>query len=207
MAIGPYATATQVRARYEGSIDADDDVLELILDAVSRRVELWCQRVFYVVGASASARIFRAGACDVVRVDDFHSASGVTVKTDDDGDGTFETTWSSSDYQLEPLNGVWNGQPGWPYWQIRAVDGLTFPTGGGRARVQVTAPWGWSATPDNIREATILQTQRLFKRGDSPLGVAGFPDMGAVMRLLAKLDPDVEFMLKPYRKSVAAVGR
>jgi len=51
-----------------------------------------------------------------------------------------------------------------------------------------------------VREATILQASRLFTRLDSPLGVAGFGEMGA-MRVSFKGDPDVMMLLAPYRRS------
>jgi hypothetical protein len=39
---------------------------------------------------------------------------------------------------------------------------------------------------------------RLFKRNDSPLGVAGFGDMG-VMRV-SRFDPDIEALIAPYKR-------
>jgi len=65
--------------------------------------------------------------------------------------------------------------------------------------VRVTATWGWATTPQSIATATRLQASRLFKRADSPLGVAGFGDMGA-MRVSRYMDPDVELLLAPYRR-------
>jgi hypothetical protein len=44
-----------------------------------------------------------------------------------------------------------------------------------------------------------MQASRLFARLDSPLGVAGFGDMGA-MRVSFKMDPDVGMLLGPYRR-------
>jgi len=45
---------------------------------------------------------------------------------------------------------------------------------------------------------TYCRQARLFKRLDSPLGVAGFGDMGAI-RVSRFLDSDVEQLLMPYR--------
>ena len=64
---------------------------------------------------------------------------------------------------------------------------------------KVSARWGWPATPDVIKQATILQASRLFTRLDSPLGIAGFGDMGA-MRVSFRGDPDVGMLLNPYRR-------
>jgi hypothetical protein len=51
-----------------------------------------------------------------------------------------------------------------------------------------------------VTEAVILQSSRLFTRLDSPLGIAGFGDMGA-MRVSFKGDPDVNMLLSPYVRS------
>jgi hypothetical protein len=42
---------------------------------------------------------------------------------------------------------------------------------------------------------------RIFKRLDSPLGVAGFGDFGA-MRVSKGLDPDVAQLVAPYVRHV-----
>ena len=39
----------------------------------------------------------------------------------------------------------------------------------------------------------------MFLRRQSPFGIAGSPELGTV-RLLAKLDADVEALIKPLRK-------
>jgi hypothetical protein len=53
--------------------------------------------------------------------------------------------------------------------------------------------------PAPVKLACMLQASRLVKRRDSPFGVAGSPEFGSELRLLSKLDPDVENLLRPYR--------
>jgi len=65
-------------------------------------------------------------------------------------------------------------------------------------RVRVTARWGWSAVPAQVKQATILRAVALFKRKDAPHGVAGFDGFG-VVRL--RQDPDVEALLQPFVRS------
>jgi hypothetical protein len=43
---------------------------------------------------------------------------------------------------------------------------------------------------------------RLFKRYDSPLGVAGFGDIGAIR--VGRIDPDVDALIMPFKKVSAA---
>ena len=65
--------------------------------------------------------------------------------------------------------------------------------------MRVTGVFGWPSVPKAIEVATIIQSTRIFKRYDSPLGVAGFGDFGAV-RVSRFLDPDVEQLVMPYKK-------
>ena len=46
--------------------------------------------------------------------------------------------------------------------------------------------------------AAQLQSSRIYARRATPFGVAGSPE-GGIVRLLSRLDPDVELMLRPYR--------
>jgi hypothetical protein len=101
------------------------------------------------------------------------------------------------------LNGSLDGIT-WAYDRVRAVGDYVFPTnsvllGEGQALVRITAVWGWPSIPKAIETATIIQATRIFKRFDSPLGVAGFGDFGAV-RVSRFLDPDVEQLVQPYKK-------
>ena len=41
----------------------------------------------------------------------------------------------------------------------------------------------------------VPEASRWFARRNSPYGIAGSPEMGSELRLLAKLDPDVAVML------------
>jgi hypothetical protein len=90
-----------------------------------------------------------------------------------------------------------------PYTRIRAVGDYLFPTlnanFGLEALVQLTAVYGWPSVPEPITQAVIIQASRIFKRYDSPLGVAGFGDLGAI-RVTRALDPDVAQLVEPYRR-------
>ena len=85
---------------------------------------------------------------------------------------------------------------------LRALDTDWPVAANGRTLIQITARWGWSAVPDAIREATVLLAARQFRRLDSPLGVAGFGDLGAIV--VRRIDPDVAAMIAPYRLAMVA---
>jgi hypothetical protein len=53
----------------------------------------------------------------------------------------------------------------------------------------------FSPVPAEVKLATELQASRWAKRRDAPFGVAGSPELGSELRILAKLDPDVEILL------------
>jgi hypothetical protein len=127
-------------------------------------------------------------------IDDAISISEV-ASTDEIGD-TY-TVWKVTDFQLEPLNSRSDGLY-MPYTGIRAVNDYAWPVVDQQALCRITGVWGWPSVPMAIRQATIIQSSRLYKRLDSPLGVAGFGDLGAI-RVGRYLDPDVEQLAMPFR--------
>jgi len=127
-------------------------------------------------------------------IDDAISISQVS-STDEVGD-TY-VVWGANDFQLEPLNSRSDGLY-MPYTGIRAVGDYTWPVVDQQALCRITGVWGWASVPTAIRQATVIQSSRLFKRLDSPLGIAGFGDMGAI-RVNRYLDSDVEQLAMPYR--------
>ena len=115
-----------------------------------------------------------------------------------DSTDLFTITWQSTDYQLEPLNGIVDGMPT-PYTRIRAIGDYLFEPLDGQATVEVRAVFGYTTIPTAIKQACILQSSRIMKRNDSPLGVAGVGELG-VIRVSSRLDPDVAQLIDPYRR-------
>jgi hypothetical protein len=197
-----YATRNQVKAALRiGTADTlDDDLIDNCVGAASRLIDGYCNRRFWQSG-TAEARVYQAEDSFYCSIDDI-AGTALTLKTSSQSDGTFDVTWKVSDYQIEPLNGNLDGLT-WSYDKIRAVGDYLFPTVnanyGEQALVQVTAVFGWPAVPEAVTQATIIQSSRLFKRLDSPLGVAGFGDLGAI-RVSRYLDPDMAQLVEPYRR-------
>jgi hypothetical protein len=197
-----YATRNQVKAALRiGTADTlDDDLIDNCVGAASRLIDGYCNRKFWQNG-TAEARVFQAEDSFYCSIDDI-AGTALTLRSSTQADGTFDLTWKVSDYQLEPLNGNLDGLT-WSYDKIRAVGDYLFPTVnanyGEQALVQVTAIFGWPSVPEPITQATIIQASRIFKRYDSPLGVAGFGDLGAI-RVSRFLDPDMAQLVEPYRR-------
>ena len=177
-----------------------DDSLDDAVNTASRAIDLHCGRVFFDAG-SATARVFEPFDKYTAHVDDFSTTTGLVVKTDTDNDGSFDTTWTSADYELEPASGVVAGVSGWPYYTIYAI-GRQFPvqTTWGRRRflIQVTARWGWAAVPEPVRQATLQVASEIYRRKDAPFGVAQTVDFGPI-RLSGDAVRAVASTLAPYR--------
>lgn len=193
-----YCTLADLKAVLRIVDNVDDALLEARITEASRTIDDYCDRRFYV-DTTPSARVFTAPSGQYVLTDDIASTSGLVVKVDTTHDGTYATTLTSAQYQLEPLNGVAKGVA---ITRIMAVSGVSFPTTKAPAPIQVTAIWGWPSIPSPVKSACILMAGRLTKRGDSLLGVAGFGDLGAIS--VRNIDPDVQKMLGPYRTATLA---
>jgi hypothetical protein len=196
-----YASLAELKSRLGITDTTDDTALSNALSAISRNVEEYTSRQFNDAGTT-SARIYRPDSCLWVDVDDFSTDTGLIVQTDDGDDGNFDTTWPVSDFQLEPLNGIVDGQTGWPYSTIRSV-ATRWLWRRRRASVRVTARWGWTAIPTPIREATLILGEETFKLKDAPFGVAGFGDFGVVR---IRDNPKATALLDPYRRYGVLVG-
>lgn len=123
---------------------------------------------------------------------------GMIVQTDDNEDGTAETTWAASDWIVESEQ---SGKPDGPYYAIRAVGNRWFPKSiNGRPLVHVTACWGWPQTPSPVVEASYILASEFWKMRDAPFGVAGFGEFGVVR---VRRNPIVLQLLEPYRRGMA----
>lgn len=198
-----YATISELRNQFadDGEVTSEE-LLIRALNAASRAIDRYCGRKFWP-DTSATARRYRPDDPDVAWTHDISTTTGLVIATDTTGDGTYATTWATTDYDLEPLDADMDGDA-YAWWRIIPTDRYTFPTSGRRPPLRVTAKWGWSAIPDDINEATILRAASLFKRKDSPHGVTGFDGFGAVR--VTRDDPDVIKLIWPFcRQDMGAV--
>src|ERR1017187_3320084 len=112
--------------------DVNDDYrLGLCIDAASRSIENHCQRRFFQ-DQKPSARIYKCTNPWVLLVDDFMTMAGFVLAIDYAGDGTYGTiaanptnvardgVLAQGDFQLEPANGLINGQP-WAWDKLTMI--------------------------------------------------------------------------------------
>lgn len=186
---------------FVGITDTVDDVtLQRALDASEEQVNAYTGRRFTADGA-AVVRYYDALDAGTVAIDPLSSTTDLAVAVDRDGDGIFETTLTvDTNFRLAPYNASVLAAP---WTSLVALTGTSFPAG--PRRIRVTGRWGYPAVPASIKQATLIQASRLWKRKESPFGVAGSPEFGNELRLLAALDPDVQALLHPYRAIWAVV--
>jgi hypothetical protein len=191
-----YCSLADLKAALRVQDSIDDSLLELAIESASREIDGYCERVFY---STSGTRVYAPTNIYTVTTDDIISVT--TLKSSSDG-VTYDITWATSDYQLEPLNGVAGGLST-PFTRIRATGNYLMPSFSAgtfyelEALIQVVGVFGWSAIPAAIRQATVILAMRLFKRLDAPLGMIS-NDLGSMR--VGRFDPDVEALVAPFRK-------
>jgi hypothetical protein len=187
-----YASTTELKA-WLGISDATDDMLlGSVLDDASREIDRITGRHFFETDAG-TVRYFTAVNDDELSITDCVTLTA--VETDNGADRTYAYTWAVTDYDLLPENAATADEP---YTLLAEAPGgsYDFPVGV-RKGVKLTGTWGWPAIPAEINRACLLRAAWLFKRKDSPLGVAGNSDLGVVR--VGRWDPDFDKLIEPYR--------
>ena len=190
-----YCTLADVKSALRITDTLDDSLIESSINSASRMIDQYCNRYFYS-GSPGEVRYYQANDGYMCWVDDLQVLT--ELKTAATDPLIFDTTWESGDYQLLNPNQIANGAYS-PYYAITATDNYLFPVWADMALVKVTGTFGWASVPEPVKFASIIQASRLFKRLESPLGVAGVSDIG-IMRVGANIDGDVAQLINPFRQ-------
>lgn len=176
-----------------------DDNLELAVNAASRQIDGYCGRRFWQDGTVGTREYWADSYTYCCVPEGISTTTGLVVKIDQDGDGTYETTLTlSTDFILTPPNALDN-TPAWPYTEILLVNNYTFPLlYNGRPGVQVTAKFGFPAVPDDVSKACRLLAHDAFKGKDAAFGVAGINDTGLLR--VSGMRADARALLAPYKR-------
>ena len=123
---------------------AHDDRLLMLAENVSRQIDRFCNRHFYCLKAT---RVFDGSGGDTILLPDLVSVDPAGLKTDDDLDGSFETTWPDSDYLLYPANadpaaGLDVSSP-YNKLVVNTTSGLRESFPDGRRTIRVSGQWGY----------------------------------------------------------------
>lgn len=199
-----YATEDELRAQFDDAAEQlPSALLQRALGATSRGIERFCGQRFWQ-DSSVQTRVYRPDLIDIAWTAPISTRTGLIIATDTGGDGTYATTWATTDYELQPLDADADGDA-YAWWRIHAVDRYMFPTTGKAAPLQVTARFGWSEIPADVNQACIIRAAAIFKRKESVAGITGFDGFGAV-RISRRRDPDVAELLDNFiRIGVRAV--
>jgi uncharacterized phiE125 gp8 family phage protein len=201
-----YITSAELKAYLRISHTDDDVEIALAVTAASRAVDLCCSlgRVARQFGVVSAQERFYTPEWDrrrrrwVIEIDDLMSTAGSDFQLQDvDGNDV----GAIDSYILEPRNAAVKDRP-WTRLVVKP-DSTYTPTGI-EYEAALTAPWGWTAVPSPVKQATKIQGSRFFARRNSPYGIAGSPDDGSEMRLLSRVDPDVSVSLGSYKRWGAA---
>lgn len=194
------ATAWKKYARITVADTDEDAQITTAIGMASRAVDAQAGRQFGKTAAETreyTARFSRSrGSVWYVETDDFQDTTGLAVSWDGAGDGTFSTAISPADCVYWPRNAAQRGRP----FERVLFRPAAAVQDGRAAGVRVLALWGWGAVPTGIVGATNLQVLRMHSRREAPFGVAGSPDDGSEVRLLARLDPDVVVAVRRYAR-------
>lgn len=186
----------------------DDDAMVLAINAASRQIDAYCRRRFWV-NTVDETRYYDTEFEDLVYTDDIQSVTSIAL--DIDGSGAYTTTMAATDYVLSPRNAMYADMPAYTRIMRAPLGNYYFPTkrrpyyGAGGYRyyesqipteygaVRITGKFGVPC-PEDVHRACLIWAFHLFKRKDSPMGVLGMTEYGAV-RVQGGIDPDVAQLL------------
>ncbi len=168
----------------------DDAEIAVYISAASRAIDDYCNRQFGQLDAADEWTYQPYYDSErgrwVCRIDDITDTTGLTVKVSG-------TTLTAGTYALEPTRAAAQGRA-----YTRMVIGLDAaqPIGDRTEEVAISCKWGWTTVLTSVKMACRLQVSRFAARRESPYGIAGSPDAGGELRLLARVDPDVAVSLR-----------
>ena len=195
-----YTTLADVRNSLQIEDSIDDAEIEAAILAASRMIDDYCQRFFYQEGTLAfpATRYYTAVSPWYLETDDIVQITELAC--DPDFNQSYAQIWNTTtpplDVMYEPVN---NPQKGWPYTRVLAIGSYVFPYFFPQT-VRISGIFGFPEVPYEVQLACKLQAARLFIRKQSPFGIAGSVELGTV-RLNSRLDPDVEMLLKTFRRN------
>jgi hypothetical protein len=191
-----YATLAQFKAAVGITDSTDDTALQNVLDATDTLIDLYCDRKTGF-GTATETRYYTAEDYQYVLTDDLVSVT--TLQTDDDANGTYETTWTAgTDFVLAPANAALDG---FPYTEIDTSVSWprNFPKDVYRG-VKVVGVFGFPSVPAAVVQSEIIQAGAVWSSRTSPFGVIGSADLGGILRQARALHPEAALILEPYRK-------
>lgn len=218
----PYASTAELNTQTGIDLSKYSSQVSALLLTASKAIDLACNRPDgFVADGSVTSRTFVGSGTNVQKIDECVEITSVKVKKSVT-DTTYET-WESTDWiaftgsnKRPNFNPLVKDQPK-PYTKLMIAitgnhshftSGLTTTAREGfspistfleigQPTVYVTAKWGYAVSvPDVIKQATLIQAARWFKRGQGQWAdEISNADFGEI-RVVKENDPVYHYLLK-----------
>ncbi len=189
-----YCTTEELRAHLGDSTrrNLDETELRRAILASSRAIDKHTGSFFWR-GSDLVTKYYDVHSATSVDIQPIATLEDAAISIDPSGGRSYTEAWTvGTEFEFGPENQDLDSA--FAYTEIHAL-GRYLPRG--RKTLRVTGYPGYSAVPDAVREACVIKSTSLFKRGDSPFGIAGSGDFGFI-RVSRFEDPDVVKLLDPY---------
>jgi hypothetical protein len=196
-----YATLSQFKEALQITDASQDTALQAVLDATDDLIDNFCDQAVGFGRTASQTRYYTAEHLYYCITDPIVSVS--SIATDDDGNDTYETTWSATDYILAPKNAPLDNEP---YTEIDTslAGQRSFPLS--LNGVRVIGVFGWPSVPSAVVQAALIQAGAVWSSRSAPYGVIGSNELGGIMRLSRALHPEAQVLLERYRSRLGLVG-
>ena len=205
MAHAGYVSTADLKTYIGITGSGQDTNISNAIQSASRQIDRICQRKFWQ-DSTVQVKTFTPISNIFLDVPDISTTTGLIVKLDTNDDGTHEKTITiNTDFILRPTNprelGTGSGEHE-PFTEIRILNTRSSERFDPDIinNVQITAKFGFPIIPEDIKQATLIQGLRLFKRKDTPFNVFGNEQTGTI-ELFSKFDPDALALLKNFRRN------
>ncbi len=182
--VNSYASLTELKNILGVTSTTDDVMMRKILEAASRSIESYCNRVFYSV---TSTKYFNGAV--TLWIPDLLSVT--TLKTDEDGDGTFENTFDGTagtgDY-IKYGTGLEDSLNTFPYTRLEINpngDYGSFASGVKRG-VEIAGVWGYGDGTSATPYVTDTTTAEAISAGETAIDVTSATNLSAGMTILVE---------------------
>tara|TARA_R110001592_G_scaffold70003_7_gene214643 strand:+ start:411 stop:1037 length:627 start_codon:yes stop_codon:yes gene_type:complete len=181
---------------------AQDNNIDNAINAACRLIDQYTGRSFWV-DSSVKTKLFQPISNYYLQIPDLSTTTGLIVKIDTTDNGSFDKTLTiDTDFITIPVNPEVNKLVSStyhykPFNELRILSSRSSERFDSTIQnnVQVTGKWGWSAIPEAVTQAALIQALRFFKRKDAPFNVLGSEATGQI-EIFTKFDPDAKNLIE-----------